>query len=96
MMLTDQGGVDIEDLAAKDPDAIHRITLYPHETPADSELDAFLARAIPDNSQRAQALGTAKALYRLFVDKDASLVEINPYALTPDGRMLSVDGKMVF
>ena len=96
MMLTDQGGVDIEELAATDPDAIHKMTLYPHQPLDEKALDAFLAKAVPDGQHRAQAMDTAKALFALFLATDASLAEINPYALTPDGRMLALDGKINF
>ena len=41
-------------------------------------------------------MGTAKALLKLFIETDASLAEINPYARTPDGKMLALDGKMNF
>ncbi len=96
LMLTDQGGVEIEELAASDPDAIHRMTLHPHQPLDEPELDAFLAKSIPDRKQRSQALKAAAALFTLFKEKDASLAEINPYALTPDGRMLALDGKINF
>ena len=96
MMLTDRGGVDIEELAATDPDAIHKMTLYPHQPLDEKALDAFLAKAVPDRNHRVQALDTAKALFALFLATDASLAEINPYALTPAGRMLALDGKVNF
>jgi len=96
LMLTDQGGVDIEELAATNPDAIHKMTLYPHRPLDDAALEAFLGRAIPDADQRAQALDATKSLFTLFLATDASLAEINPYALTPDGRMLALDGKINF
>ncbi len=96
MMLTDQGGVDIEELAVSNPEAIHKMTLYPHKPIDEKALDAFLAKAIPDADHRAQAMDATKALFTLFVATDASLAEINPYALTPDGRMLALDGKVNF
>ncbi len=96
LMLTDQGGVEIEELAAADPSAIHRITLYPQHPFDDKQLDAFLAQVVSKDSQRAQALQAAKSLYTLFKETDASLAEINPYALTPSGQMLALDGKINF
>lgn len=96
LMLTDQGGVEIEELAISNPDAIHRMTLYPHQPLDEPGLDAFLAKSIPDKNQRSQALKATTALFTLFKEKDASLAEINPYALTPDGRMLALDGKINF
>jgi succinyl-CoA synthetase beta subunit len=96
LMLTDQGGVDIEDLAVSDPDAIHKMTLYPHRPLDDAALKSFLAKSIPEENQLNQALDAAKSLFELFKATDASLAEINPYALTPDGRMLALDGKVNF
>ena len=96
LMLTDQGGVEIEELAASDPDAIHKLTLHPHRPLDENALDDFLAKAIPMKDQRAQAMSAAKGLFTLFKETDASLAEINPYALTPDGRMLALDGKINF
>ncbi len=96
LMLTDQGGVDIEELAATDPEAIHKMTLYPHQPIDEKALEAFLGKAIPGSSQRKQALEATRALFTLFLATDASLAEINPYALTPDGKMMALDGKVNF
>lgn len=94
LMLTDQGGIDIEELAESNPEAIHKITL---RSDIDEEiLDAFLAESISSKELRKQAISTTKSLYSLFLEKDASLVEINPYALTSEGKMLALDAKMVF
>ena len=96
LMLTAEGGVEIEELAASNPDAIHKMTLYPHRALDESALDRFIAKALPDDDQRSQALSTTKALFRLFVETDASLAEINPFALTPEGRLVAIDGKVNF
>ena len=96
LMLTAEGGVEIEELAASNPDAIHKMTLYPHRALDESALDRFIAKALPDDGQRSQALSTTKALFRLFVETDASLAEINPFALTPEGRLVAIDGKVNF
>lgn len=96
LMLTAEGGVEIEELAASNPDAVHKMTLYPHRALDESALDRFIAKALPDDDQRSQALSTTKALFRLFVETDASLAEINPFALTPEGRLVAIDGKVNF
>lgn len=96
LMLTAEGGVEIEELAASNPDAIHKMTLYPHRALDENALDRFIAKALPDDDQRSQALSTTKALFRLFVETDASLAEINPFALTPEGRLVAIDGKVNF
>ncbi|VDB00722.1 Succinyl-CoA ligase [ADP-forming] beta chain [Olavius algarvensis spirochete endosymbiont] len=96
LMLTDQGGVDIEELAEINPSAIHRLTLHPHKGIDGATLDSFLANSISLEGLRRQAISTIKNLYSLFLENDASLVEINPYALTPGGKMLALDSKINF
>ena len=96
LMLTDQGGVDIEELAANNPSAIHKLTPHPHKSINEAALDSFLANSIPSAEPRRQAFLATRNLYSLFLENDASLVEINPYALTPGGEMLALDGKINF
>jgi len=94
LMLTDQGGIDIEELAKSNPDAIHKLTL--HSDIDEAILDSFLAKSISSEKIRRQAILTTRNLYSLLLEKDASLVEINPYALTPNGEMLALDAKINF
>ena len=54
LMLTAEGGVEIEELAASNPDAIHKMTLYPHRSLDESALDRFIAKALPDDDQRSE------------------------------------------
>lgn len=96
LMFTDQGGVDIEELALSNPDAIYKMTLYPHLPLDESAVRQFLHQAILEKNQLDQAIKTVKALFTLFIENDASLAEINPYALTPTGQMLALDGKINF
>jgi len=96
LMLSDRGGVDIEELAKSDPDAIHKLTLHPHKEIDEVILDSFLAKSFFSEELRGQAISTVRNLYSLFLEKDSSLVEINPYALTPDGKMLALDAKINF
>jgi len=96
LMLTDQGGIDIEELAENNPSAIHKLTLHPHKSIDEAILDSFLANSISSEKLRRQAMSTTKKLYSLFLENDASLVEINPYALTLSGEMLALDGKIIF
>jgi succinyl-CoA synthetase beta subunit len=88
------GGVDIEELAAKQPQAVLKAHLDPQGGPDRAELDRLLARAFPP-AQAPAALRTLFALYELFRAKDASLVEINPYAELADGSLLAADAKIV-
>jgi succinyl-CoA synthetase beta subunit len=90
------GGMDIEQVAAKTPERIHTEFIDPVVG-----LQAFqirkIARALaldPAQSQRLDAF--LRGLYRLFVEKDASLVEINPLVVTKQGELFALDGKLNF
>ena len=90
-----EGGGDIEDRAARNPRIIERLTLTPGETPGVDVLHSYAGRLgfSGGMSDRVVALlsGLIDALYQL----DASLIEINPLAVMPDGSLLALDTKMV-
>jgi len=89
-----QGGVDIEEVAAKDPKAIVREPLDINDgvTPqaASRIVEALGLSGAPADACRAMV----PKLWRLFESSDASLIEINPLAVTPDGRLLPLDAKI--
>jgi succinyl-CoA synthetase beta subunit len=89
-----EGGVEIEEVAHSNPDAIARIPVSPlagvdHE----KALEIVRAGRIPEEAQEGAAL-LAERLWTVFTDEDATLAEINPVVLTPDGRVLALDGKV--
>jgi succinyl-CoA synthetase beta subunit len=93
-MLSARGGIDIEDVATEDPDAIARLHVNPVEG-----LDEGAARKWVDRAKLNPAAvdGTVELmqkLYRAYVDGDADLVEINPLILTTDGRVHALDAKV--
>ena len=94
LMLSAQGGVDIEEVAAKDPDAIVKL----HIDPVDGISEAVARRAAEDARIPARALdGVASILvqlYRCFVDGDCDLAEINPLILKPTGEVHALDAKV--
>jgi succinyl-CoA synthetase beta subunit len=95
-MASSQGGVDIEEVATKDPKAI----LREHVDPAVG-FQAFQARKLAFGlGLPAEVLGKAtafmQALYGAFEGSDASLVEVNPFLLTADGRVIALDAKVNF
>ncbi len=89
-----EGGVEIEEVAHTNPDAIARIPVSPL-TGVDHEKALEIVRAgrIPAEAQQGAAL-LAERLWAMFVDEDATLAEVNPVVLTPDGRVLALDGKV--
>jgi succinyl-CoA synthetase beta subunit len=95
-MASAAGGMEIEEVAAKDPDAI----IKEHITPGVG-LQAYQARKIAfklglDTKYISGAVKFMMALARAAEDTDASLVEINPFITTTDGRLFALDAKMNF
>ncbi len=95
-MASSEGGVEIEEVAKENPDAIHKFVIDP-----DLGLTPFLARKIAfalftDFSLVKQGADLFQKLYKIFMDTDSSLVEINPLVITSEGQLLALDGKMNF
>ncbi len=96
LMASAEGGMDIEEVAAKHPEKIFRVTIDPATglTTADAT-DVARKLGLPDASL-AQASSVLQGLYRAFVETDASLAEINPLILTGAGQVVALDGKFDF
>ena len=96
LMASADGGMDIEEVAAKTPERIHKVHIDPGTGLTDAQADD-IARAIgiPD-SMLSQARTMFEALYRLFEETDASLAEINPLVITGDGKLIALDAKLNF
>ncbi len=97
-----EGGVEIETVAEKNPDAIHKVPLHPIRG-----LEAYQARELAfklgfTGKQINQAVTIMLRLAKLFLESDASLAEINPLIVTPptddypDGQVLAIDAKFNF
>src|SRR5207245_2310523 len=96
LMASSEGGIDIEEVAAKTPEKIHKVFVDPAQGLGDVDADEIAAAiGIPDRS-RAQGRALFKALYKCFDATDASLAEINPLVLTGDGRVVALDAKFDF
>ena len=96
LMASSEGGMDIEEVAAKTPEKIHKVAIDPAAGLTDNDAEdvarkiGIPADAVPD------ARDLLKSLYTAFVETDASLAEINPLILTGDGKVLALDAKMNF
>jgi succinyl-CoA synthetase beta subunit len=95
-MASASGGIEIEEVARENPGAILKETIHPAVG-----LQLYQARKLAFGiGIPAEAIGAAvpffQALYRAFVETDASLIEINPCALTGDGKLIALDAKMTF
>ena len=89
------GGVDIEELAVKEPDKILKARIDPLRGPDERQLRESLGAVFPAELLE-QAVDTARKLYRLLAEKDCSLVEINPYAQIGDRTLVAADAKINF
>jgi succinyl-CoA synthetase beta subunit len=94
-MVSPAGGVDIEEVAANTPEKIFRARvdarygLLPHQA------QGLAFRLYPDPAQARQTADILQRLYRAFVEAGASLAEINPLVVTPEGRVVALDAKIV-
>jgi len=88
------GGEDIEEMAAEDPARIHKLVVDDYENLDSKALDAFISGLGFSGKSAAKAAAIARSLFKAFRDFDASLIEINPLALTQDGRLFVIDAKM--
>ena len=93
-MLSAQGGVEIEEVAATAPEAIARIHVDPTEGLTDDACRRWVAEARLNPAVTEQAVELLGTLYRAYVDGDADLVEINPLIVTGDGRLAVLDAKV--
>ncbi|HUI71497.1 MAG TPA: ADP-forming succinate--CoA ligase subunit beta [Spirochaetia bacterium] len=89
------GGMDIEEIAATQPDRIVRFPLDPRAGPVRASDQKKLESAF-GNELSEQAWTILEGMYKLFSEKDCSLVEINPCAKTPQGRLIAADAKVIF
>lgn len=96
LMVSREGGVEIEEVAVNNPGAILKYNID-----AELGLPAFMARKVAfdlfeDPKVIGQAADLFQKLYKVFIETDASLVEINPLVITSDSRLVALDGKMNF
>ncbi len=96
MMVSPEGGVEIEKVAAETPDRIFKEYIHPT-----MGLAGFQARKLAfalglEGDQVKKAVKFMQAVYAAFVDTDASMVEINPLVVTGEGDVIALDAKMNF
>ncbi len=93
-MLSAQGGVEIEEVAATNPEAIARIHVNPVEGLSEAACRAWVEAAALNPAAVDGAVDVLGKLYTAYTEGDADLVEINPLILTPDGRVHALDAKV--
>ena len=96
LMASAEGGMDIEEVAAKTPEKIHKVAIDPIEGLTAAHADDMAQKLGLPESAAADARRILQGLYAAFEATDASLAEINPMILTGDGRAAALDAKMNF
>ena len=95
LMASAEGGVDIEQVAHDDPEAIKRVAIEPFSGLNSAQTHALAEHIGLIGDLRDELATIARALYEVFLAHDALLAEINPLGITPEQSMLALDGKIV-
>ncbi|MEL7585471.1 MAG: ADP-forming succinate--CoA ligase subunit beta [Prolixibacteraceae bacterium] len=96
LMVSAEGGVEIEEVAKNAPEKIHKISINPQTGLLDFQARNVAMKLFADVKLARQAATIFQKLYRIYIDTDATLAEINPMVLTPSRKLLCIDGKMNF
>ncbi len=96
LMASAEGGVEIEEVAKVSPEKIIKMPIDPTMGLMDWQARKIALQLFSEPSQVRQAAAILVKLYQLYVDTDCSLAEINPLVLTPDKKVMALDGKMNF
>jgi succinyl-CoA synthetase beta subunit len=93
-MVSREGGVDIEEVAARDPDAIRRLAVDPRYGLLPFQAYSLAVSLYDDVKQQRACADILLKLYAAFMDSGASLAEINPLVTTPKGEVKALDAKV--
>ena len=93
---SDQGGMDIEEVAKNNPKKIITTNVNLEEKISDVDCEKIVEIFNLDLDVKKQAINLIKSIYKMFIDIDANLVEINPLILTKENKIICLDAKMSF
>ncbi len=93
-MLSTMGGMNVEEIADKDPDALVRRHIEPSEGFGESQAAALAEDAGVDEDAKDGTATTMVQLYNAFNESDATLIEVNPMVVTKDRRVIALDAKV--
>ena len=96
LMASAEGGMDIEQVAADQPEKIHKVYIDPGAGLTAAEAEDITNRLGFSGATVAETVALLQNLYRAYDSTDASLVEINPLILTGENRIVALDAKMNF
>ena len=93
---SDQGGMDIEEVAKSDPNKINTVKIDFKENIEDEDCKKIIRNFNLDNDANPKCIKIIKSIYKTFVSTDASLIEINPLILTKENNIVCLDAKISF
>ena len=93
---SDQGGMDIEEVAKKDPSKISTVKINFSEDIKDEDCKKIVKNFNLDNDANLKCIKIIKSIYKTFISTDASLIEINPLILTKEHNIVCLDAKISF
>ena len=96
LMASTEGGVEIEEVARVNPEKIIKFHINPLTGLLDYQARDIALQLFDDIKIAQKAASIFKKLYKLYVETDATIAEINPLVLTPDNEVYAIDGKMNF
>ena len=93
---SDQGGMDIEEVAKNDPNKINTIKINFSKDIKDEDCKKIICNFNLDNDANLKCIKIIKSIYKTFISTDASLIEINPLILTKENNIVCLDAKISF
>ena len=93
-MASQEGGVNIEEVAASTPEKIFQVAIDPLKGPSSNEADQLSSLLNLNEVQKAQFKDLYLSLAKMFIEKDLSLLEINPLVITTEGNLICLDAKV--
>ena len=93
---SDQGGMDIEEVAKKDPSKISTVKINFSGDIKDEDCKKIVQNFNLDNDANLKCIKIIKSIYKTFISTDASLIEINPLILTKENNIVCLDAKISF
>ncbi len=96
LMASSEGGMDIEEVAEKHPELIHKVAIDPATGLTDADADMIATKIGVPTASVVDARNQLQGLYKAYWETDASLAEINPLILTGSGKVIALDAKFNF
>ena len=93
---SDQGGMDIEDVASKSPEKILKTKVELKDEISNEECEKIIQIFKLENNSKNDTISLIKSIYKMFVETDANMVEINPLILTKEKKIICLDAKVNF